>query len=77
MSNFEHIISKARVKYNDAVRGKNYQDELLSKMTEEDVNYKQVEFRKKMFTTEIALLEDVFSPILLNNTQNISEFLEE
>lgn len=70
MKTFEQVLKTAKVKYKDAIRGRNYQDSLLTLNEEylkpsEVYDYETVLFRKKMFTAEIALLEDVFGTELL------------
>ena len=74
MKTFEQVLKTAKVKYKDAIRGRNYQDSLLTLNGEylkpsEVYDYETVLFRKKMFTSEIALLEDVFGTELLQLEQ--------
>ncbi len=68
MKPFEQILKTAKRKYTEAIRGRDYQNELIKTeqySDEETFNY--IYNRMKMFTAEIALLEDVFGPDLLQN----------
>lgn len=70
MRNFQTVLNIAKVKYKEAIRGRDYQVHLLAPKGEylkpsEVYDYETVLFRKKMFTSEIALLEDVFGTELL------------
>lgn len=74
MKTFESILKKARKKYRDAVRGKEYQEELIQQMdtlnpcdiTEEEWLWlEMLEKRKSVYVQDIALLEDIFGTWLL------------
>lgn len=59
MFNCDKIIQKAKSKYKDALRGKQYQDSLLEGDTSL-VDIEDIIKRKKVYVQDIALLEDVF-----------------
>lgn len=73
---YEKILTKAKVKYSDAIRGRDYQEELLKDKTPAEADFFFIEFRKRMFISEIALLEDVFSPAVLQAPLISTDFLE-
>lgn len=60
-------LEKAKRKYKDSIRGRDYQDELYSKDKYNTImDIDDLVFRRKMFQTEICLLEDVFNAKELN-----------
>lgn len=64
---YNKALEKAKVKYKDAIRGRDYQDELYSQdkySTIMDID--DLVFRRKTFETEILLLEDIFGVKELN-----------
>lgn len=66
MKTFEQIIKTAQKKYQEAIRGRLYQDELITKTK----NTFEIDFlysRRANFVAEIALLEDVFGTKLLQS----------
>ena len=66
-SDYEKVLKKAKRKYQDAVRGYEYQKELLNNlenMISDEVAL--LEKRKCIFLAEISILEDVFSASILN-----------
>lgn len=64
---YNKALEKAKRKYKDAIRGRDYQDKLLLNKRGWILSEKEeVEFRRKMFQTEICLLEDVFGSKELN-----------
>lgn len=65
---YNRALEKAKVKYKDAVRGRDYQDELLLNKRGWIIGeIEEVEFRRRKFQTEICLLEETFSAKELNN----------
>lgn len=67
----EEISKNARRKYRDAIRGKEYQEELMSYCTSGSEEYENLYSRRKIYVQDIALLEDVFGTRLLQ-TDNIT-----
>lgn len=70
MKTTEQILKTAKKKYTEAIRGRDYQLELIENsfdLTEEEIE--NLYIRKNIFTTEIALLEDVFGTKLLQAEQ--------
>ena len=66
-SDYEKVLEKAKRKYQDAVRGYEYQKELLNNL--ESMSSDEVallEKRKCIFLAEISILEDVFRASILN-----------
>lgn len=66
-SDYDKVLKKAKRKYQDAVRGYEYQKELLNNlenMISDEVAL--LEKRKCIFLAEISILEDVFSASILN-----------
>ena len=67
MKTFEGILKNARRKYGDAIRGKEYQEELMSYCTSGSEEYENLYSRRKIYVQDIALLEDVFGTELLQS----------
>ena len=67
MKTFEKILKNARRKYGDAIRGKEYQEELMSYSTSGSEEYENLYSRRKIYVQDIALLEDVFGTELLQS----------
>ena len=67
MKTFEKILKNARRKYGDAIRGKEYQEELMSYCTSGSEEYENLYSRRKIYVQDIALLEDVFGTELLQS----------
>jgi len=65
MKSIDEILRKARKKYQDAVRGKEYQEELMSYCIFGSEEYDMLYDRRKIYIQDIALLEDVFGTELL------------
>ncbi len=68
MKTLHQILKTAKTKYQTAIRGRDYQLELLENeqyADEETCLY--IQSRALMFTAEIALLEDVFGTNLLQS----------
>ena len=60
-------LKKAKKKYKDSIRGRDYQDELYSQDKYNTImDIDDLVFRRKMFQTEICLLEDIFGTKELN-----------
>ena len=72
MINCDKIIQRAKSKYRDAVRGKEYQDSLLDGDTSL-VDIEDIIKRKKVYVQDIALLEDVFGVDTFIDIDNIKE----
>ena len=68
MFNCDKIIQKAKSKYKDALRGKQYQDSLLDGENSL-VNIEDIINRRKVYIQDLALLEDVFgTELFINNS---------
>lgn len=64
---YNTALEKAKVKYKDAIRGRDYQDELYSQDKYNTImDIDDLVFRRKTFQTEICLLEDIFGAKELN-----------
>ena len=72
MFNCDKIIQKAKSKYKDALRGKQYQDSLLEGDTSL-VDIEDIIKRKKVYVQDIALLEDVFGVDTFIDIDSIKE----
>jgi hypothetical protein len=72
MFNCDKIIQKAKSKYNDALRGKRYQDSLLDGDTSL-IDIEDIVKRKKVYVQDIALLEDVFGVDTFIDIDSIKE----
>ena len=68
MQDYSKVLEKAKKKYADAIRGRNYQDELYSqgKFESHRMSIDDLVFRRQIFQTEICLLEDIFGAKELN-----------
>lgn len=62
---YDKAIIRAKKKYNEAVRGAQYQSELLKK-SNTALETTLLEKRKAVFIAEMCILEDVFGASLLN-----------
>ena len=64
---YNKALEKTKVKYQEAIRGRDYQDELYSQDKYSIImDIDDLVFRRKTFQTEICLLEDIFGVIELN-----------
>jgi hypothetical protein len=66
-SEYEKVLNKAKSKYRDAVRGFEYQEELLKT----ELNLDETIFitkRKNKFLAEFTILEDVFGSALFDES---------
>lgn len=70
MKTLEEALKTAKIKYRDAIRGKEYQETLLKAEVNVD-EYENLISRRKIYIQNIALLEDVFGPDLLQSEQHI------
>lgn len=70
MKTLEEALKTARIKYDDAIRGKEYQETLLKAELNVD-EYENLIARRKIYIQNIALLEDVFGTKLLQSEQHI------
>lgn len=70
MRSNDEILKRAKQKYQDAIRGKDYQEYLLSLTIYGSEDYENLQKRKSVYVQDIALLEDVFGTELLNNLIN-------
>lgn len=70
MKSIDEILKTARMKYKDAVRGKEYQETLLKTETNVD-EYENLISRRKIYIQDIALLEDIFGTELLQSEQMV------
>lgn len=67
---YKEIKTKARKKYTEAIRGRDYQDYLYSQDSYDTIqDIDNLVERRKIFQTEICLLEDVFGPTLLQGEE--------
>jgi hypothetical protein len=83
MRNSQTILNIAKVKYAEAIRGREYQDEIIreyNRKQKEEVgntiyllDIEHVTFRKMIFQDRICLLEDIFTPTLLMESTNVEE----
>lgn len=69
MKSLEEILKTARKKYKDAIRGKEYQEELMSYCVSGSEEYDTLYDRRKIYIQDIALLEDIFGTELLQSNQ--------
>ena len=69
MKTFEEILKTARMKYKDAVRGKEYQEELLKQENLTVIAYEALLKRKSVYVQDIALLEYIFGTWFLQSEQ--------
>lgn len=69
MKSIDEILKKAKIKYRDAIRGKEYQEELTSYCVSGSEEYDMLYDRRKIYIQDIALLEDVFGTELLQSNQ--------
>lgn len=69
MKSIDEILKKAKIKYRDAIRGKEYQEELMSYCVSDSEEYDTLYDRRKIYIQDIALLEDVFGTELLQSEQ--------
>ncbi len=73
MKSQEQIIKTARKKYQEAIRGREYQVQCIKKCETSGIDnfnndeYQMLLRRKLIFISEIALLEDIFGTELLQN----------
>ena len=68
MKTLEQILKTAKKKYQEAIRGRDYQFELLENEQYSDEETELfIQSRALMFTAKIALLEDVFGTKLLQS----------
>lgn len=69
MEKYEKILEKAKRKYKDAIRGRDYQDELYAqgKYESHRMSLDDLVFRRQIFQTEVCLLEDIFGAKELNS----------
>ena len=70
MRSNNEILKRAKQKYQDAIRAKDYQEYLLSLTIYGSEDYENLQKRKSVYVQDIALLEDVFGTELLNNLIN-------
>lgn len=72
------VLKKAKQEYSDLVRGRDYQNELINKIFDENVSGKLELYqhnldllfqRRDMFVGKIALLEDIFGTKLLQGEE--------
>jgi hypothetical protein len=66
-SDYKKVLEKAKRKYADAVRGYEYQKELLNNtknLTHDE--FVLLQKRKVIFLAELTILEDVFTSSVLN-----------
>ena len=63
----DKVLSKARRKYSEAIRGKDYQEYLQSLCVYGSDDFENLQRRKSIYVQDIALLEDVFGSKLLQN----------
>ena len=60
-SDYQKALEKAKIKYRDAIRGFEYQEELLRDSFIDSVSdYNYIEKRRDIFKAEFTVLEDVF-----------------
>jgi hypothetical protein len=62
MTDYQKVLNKAKIKYRDAIRGFEYQKELLRDESIDWVSeqYNYLEKRRDIFKAEFTVLEDVF-----------------
>ena len=68
LSEYEKVLNKAKSKYRDAVRGFEYQTELLKT----ELNLDETIFitkRRDKFLAEFTILEDIFGAEVLNESK--------
>lgn len=71
MKTFEEALKTAKNKYADAIRGKEYQDYMLSLCIFGSEDYENYSRRKSVYVQDIALLEDIFGTELLQSEQAV------
>lgn len=69
MKSYDKILKKAKNKYADAIRGKEYQEYMLSLCIFGSEDYENYSRRKSVYVQDIALLEDIFGTELLQSEQ--------
>lgn len=67
MKTAEEALNIARIKYKDAIRGKEYQEELTKQENISLEAYEALLQRRKIYIQDIALLENVFGIELLQS----------
>lgn len=65
-SDYEKVLEKAKRKYQDSVRGYEYQKELLNNLNMSSYEIELLEKRKCIFLAEICILENIFTDYILN-----------
>lgn len=68
MQNYNKIIEKAKAKYQEAIKSRDYQDELYSqgKFEGHRMAIDDLVFKRQIYQTEINLLENIFGKELTN-----------
>lgn len=68
MQDYTKIIEKAKAKYQEAIKARDYQDELYSqgKFAGHRMAIDDLVFKRQIYQTEINLLENVFGKELKN-----------
>lgn len=62
MTDYQKVLNKAKIKYRDAIRGFEYQKEILRDKSIDRVSeeYNYLEKRRDIFKAEFTVLEDIF-----------------
>lgn len=69
MKTLEEALKTARIKYRDAIRGKEYQETLMSLCDFGTNDWETLNKRKSIYVQDISLLEDIFGTKLLQSEQ--------
>lgn len=69
--NYQKVLEKARIKYRDAVRGFEYQEQILRDgLISTASDYEYIAKRRDIFKAEFTVLEDVFGVSILNGDKD-------
>lgn len=67
MKTFEEVLKIAKTEYISSIRGKEYQEALMSEIYDDANHIDYLQRRKDIYVQNIALLEAIFGTELLQN----------